>query len=264
MSEQSILVERDGAVAIVRFNRPDFMNAVTKQMSARYAAVMRELDADAGVRAIVLTGNGKGFCSGADLAVIAAGPEAISDLVPPVQDLPPLGYRLSKPLIVAVNGGVAGVGFAYMLGGDVRFASETAKIGTTFARLGLVAEYGLSWLLPRLVGLGRAMDLLLSGRTVTGAEAKELGLVEYALPADEVFDAALAYAKDIAENCSPYSLARIKAQVLGDLDNDLEAALFRSRWMMERSFHGPDLAEALASRAEKRPPAFAPPAPLTD
>lgn len=258
-------VERKGAVAIVRFNRPDQMNAVVREMSYEYARLMRELDADPEVRAIVVTGNGRGFCAGADLGVIAAGADAISDIVPPLPDLPAaLGANLSKPVIVAVNGAVAGIGFGYMLGADVRFAAVDAKISTTFARLGLVAEYGLSWLLPRLVGLGRAMDLLLSGRTVTGAEAKELGLVEYALPAEEVFDAALAYATDLAENCSPYSMARIKAQVLADLTSDLDSALARSRWLMHNSFRGPDLAEALASRSEKRPPRFAPPAPLTD
>jgi enoyl-CoA hydratase/carnithine racemase len=257
-AEQTLLVERVGAVAVVRFNRPDQLNAFTGEMSKQYAATLRELDADADVRAIVVTGNGRGFCAGADLAIISSGPAAISALVPPLEDLPSLGLKIGTPIVVAVNGPVAGIGFAYMLGGDVRFCAAEARISTSFARLGLVAEYGLSWLLPRLVGVGRAMDLLLSGRAVTGTEAKEIGLVEYVLPAAEVFDAALAYATDLAENSSPYSMAAIKAQVLADASSDLESALYRARWLMERSFSGSDLDEAMAARSEKRPPLFAP------
>lgn len=254
---QTLLVERAGAVAIVRFNRPDQLNAFTGEMSASYARLLRELDADEQVRAILVTGNGRAFCSGADLAVISAGAEAISALVPPLEDLPAVGLRLRTPVIVAVNGPVAGIGFAYMLGGDVRFCAAEAKISTSFARLGLVAEYGLSWLLPRLVGIGRATDLLLSGRVVTGTEAQAIGLVEHVRPAAEVFDAALAYATDLAENCSPYAMATIKAQVLADTSGDLNSAMFRARWLMERSFHSAELTEALTARAEKRPPRFA-------
>jgi enoyl-CoA hydratase/carnithine racemase len=257
-AEQTVVVQRQGAVAVVRFNRPDQLNAFTGPMSRAYAAAMRRLDADPQVRAIVVTGNGRGFCAGADLAVISSGGATISALVPPLEELPAIGLRLTTPVVVAVNGPVAGIGFAYLLGGDVRFCAAEAKISTSFARLGLVAEYGLSWLLPRLVGVGRAMDLLLSGRVITGTEAGEIGLVEYVVPASEVFDAALAYATDLAENCSPSSMAAIKAQVLADTTGDLESALFRARWLMERSFFAPDLDEALAARAEKRPPRFAP------
>jgi len=257
-TDPTLLVERIGAVALVRFNRPDQLNAFTAEMSRGYARILRELDGDDAVRAIVVTGSGRAFCAGADLAVISAGAEAISELVPTLEDLPALGQRLRTPVIVAINGPVAGIGFAYMLGGDVRFCAAEAKISTSFARLGLVAEYGLSWLLPRLVGAGRAMDLLLSARTLTGAEAYEMGLVEHVHPAAEVVEAAVAYATDLAENCSPYAMATIKAQVLTDASGDLSSALFRARWLMERSFHGTELAEGLAARAEKRAPRFAP------
>jgi len=257
-SEQSILVEHVGRVAVVRFNRPDQLNAFTAEMSTRYAEVMRAADRDPEVRAILVTGSGRGFCAGADLEVVAAGGAALSAFVPPVEDLPMLGLNLNTPVVVAVNGPVAGIGFAYMLGGDIRFCAEEARISTSFARLGIVAEYGLSWILPRLVGVGRAMDLLLSGRVVTGAEALQIGLVEHVRPAAELFDAALAYASDLAESCSPYSMATMKAQVLADSSADLPAALFRARWLMERSFYGADLAEAMQARSEKRAPRFAP------
>ena len=256
VDEDSVLVERTAGVAIVRLHRPHRLNAVTRAMSRRYAAVMRELDRDRDVRVILLTGSGRGFCAGADLEVLSGEVSALSACVPPVEDMPALGFRLATPVVAAVNGPVAGVGFAYMMGADVRFCSSEATITTSFARLGLVAEYGLSWLLPRLVGLGRALDLLLSGRTITGAEAGEFGLVEFVLPPDEVVDAALDYARQIAEHCSPFSLETIKKQVLADATADLDAALNRARWQQELSFRGADLGESLAARRERRRPRF--------
>ncbi|MFI5957509.1 enoyl-CoA hydratase-related protein [Cryptosporangium sp. NPDC051539] len=251
---ESVLVERSDGVGVVRLNRPDRLNAMTREMSLRYASVMRELDRDPNVRVILVTGNGRGFCAGADLDVLGQDLLELSECVPPIEDMPALGFRLATPVVAAVNGPTAGVGFAYMLGADVRFCSADAKITTSFARLGLVAEYGLSWLLPRVVGLGRAMDLLLSGRTISGAEAGEMGLAEFVLPADEVFAAALAYARQIAAHCSPFSLEAIKGQVLSDSTADLDGALVRSRWLQERSFRGRDLRDSLATRTERRAP----------
>lgn len=256
VDEDSVLVERTAGVGIVRLNRPDRLNAVTRAMSLRYARVMRQLDGDRDVRVILVTGNGRGFCAGADLEVLASDSRELSECVPPVEDMPALGFRLATPVVAAVNGPAAGVGFAYMLGADVRFCSSEAKITTSFARLGLVAEYGLSWLLPRLVGLGRTMDLLLSGRTISGTEARDFGLVEFVVPSGEVFGAALAYARQIAEHCSPFSLEQIKEQVRADSTVDLDSALNRARWLQELSFRRGDLWESLAAREERRAPRF--------
>lgn len=257
-AEDTILVRREGAVAVVTLNRPDVLNAMTKPMARAYADALRAADADPEVRAIVVTGAGRAFCAGADLGVLRQGPEAIRRFVPDARDLPDLALRLRKPVIAAVNGPVVGIGFAYMLGSDIRFAARDAKIGTAFARLGLVAEYGLSWLLPRVIGTPWALDVLLSGRTLLAEEAARVGIVHHVTEPGEALTGALAYAADIAANCAPSSLATIKAQVYADLDRTHDEALAHTLKLMDASFGGPDLAEALDAQKVKRPPVFGP------
>ena len=252
-----IEVERRGRVAIVRFNRPDTLNSMNRALAQAYAAAVRALDADPGVGAIVVTGAGRGFCSGADTSLLGNGAEGIwRDIVPPREDLPLFVRELNTPVIAAVNGPVAGIGFTYMMACDVRFAAAEARIAAMFPRMGLVAEYGLSWLLPRVIGLGRTLDVLLSGRAMSAAEERDLGLVEYVVPADGLLDAAVAYADDLAVNRSPSALAAIKAQVYADVDRDLDTAISDTLERMDRSFRLGDLDEALAARTEKRPPNF--------
>ncbi|NEW69283.1 enoyl-CoA hydratase [Streptomyces rapamycinicus] len=255
-SDEVVLVRREHAIAVVTLNRPHALNAVTLDMATSYARLLRTLDADPQVRAIVVTGAGRGFCSGADLEVLNQGAEAIRSFVPAEQDLPDLALRLTKPVIVAVNGPVAGIGFAYMLGSDIRYAARDARISTTFPRMGLVAEYGLSWLLPRLIGTPWALDLLLSGRTLDADEAARIGLVHHVTEPGEVLTAALAHAKDLVTHCAPSSLAAIKSQVYGDLDRTWEAALANTLHLMDNSFVGADFAEALDARSKNRAPVF--------
>lgn len=258
MDDTDVLVRHERAVAVITLNRPEKLNAMTGPMSLAYADALREADADPAVRAIVVTGAGRGFCAGADLAVLNEGPEAIRKFVPAAENLPLLALRLRKPVVAAVNGPVAGIGFAYMLGSDIRFAARGARISTSFSRLGLVAEYGLSWLLPRLIGTARAVELLLTGRTVDAEEAVTLGLVHHVTEPEDVLRAALDHAADLAAHCSPSSLAAIKTQVYGDLDRPLPEAVDLALGLMDTSFDGPDLAEALTARAHKRAPVFAP------
>ncbi|MGA5704122.1 enoyl-CoA hydratase-related protein [Peterkaempfera bronchialis] len=254
--ERPVLMRYEGPVAVVTLNRPQVLNAMTAEMAAAYADALRTADADPAVRAIVVTGAGRGFCAGADLSMLEQGPEAIRAFVPPAEDLPDLALRLGTPVVAAVNGPVAGIGFAYMLGSDIRFAARDARISTTFARLGLVAEYGLSWLLPRVVGMPWALELLLSGRTVDAEEAVRLGLVHHVTEPGETLDRALEYARELAANCSPASMAAIKAQVYADQERGRGAALRDTLALMDASFDGPDLAEALAARVQRRPPVF--------
>jgi enoyl-CoA hydratase/carnithine racemase len=253
-----VLVDRREQVAVITLNRPAKLNAVTREMADAYADHMRAADRDPDVRAIVVTGAGRGFCAGADLGILAGGADALADFLPESEDLPQLALDLRTPVIAAVNGPVAGVGFAYMLGSDVRFAAEGASMSTTFARLGLVAEYGLSWLLPRLVGVPAALDLLLTGRTIDAAEALRIGLVQDVLQPERLLDHAVAYGQQLARTCSPYSLANIKAQVYADVARDRATALADTLERMHDSITRPDLAEALRARAEGRPPRFAP------
>ncbi|SEF55645.1 Enoyl-CoA hydratase/carnithine racemase [Thermomonospora echinospora] len=257
-TEETVLVRHERSVAVITLNRPQALNAMTGPMSVAYARALREADADPQVRAIVVTGAGRGFCAGADLGVLNQGPDAIRALVPPAEDLPTMALRLRTPVIAAVNGPVAGIGFAYMMGSDVRFAGRGVKMTTSFSRLGLVAEYGLSWLLPRLIGASRAMELLLSGRTLDAEEAERIGLVHRVVEPDRVLQEAVDYAADLAAGCAPSSLAAIKAQVYADLERSHDDALADTLKLMDASFGGPDLAEALAARKEKRPPVFTP------
>ncbi len=251
-----VLVRRERAVAIITLNRPRVLNAMTPAMATAYADALRAADTDPQVRAIVVTGAGRGFCAGADLGVLNQGPAAIRHFLPAVEDLPDLALRLRKPVIAAINGPVAGIGFAYLLGSDIRFAARTASIGTSFSRLGLVAEYGVSWLLPRVIGTARALELLLSGRVIDADEAARLGLVHHVTEPEDLLTRAVDYAADLAAHCSPASLAAIKSQVWGDLERSRTEALDNTLALMDASFDSPDLADALAARAEKRAPAF--------
>jgi enoyl-CoA hydratase/carnithine racemase len=253
-----VLLRREGAVAVISLNRPAVLNAITATMSAAYGDALRAADADPQVRAVVVTGEGRGFCAGADVNMLAAGSAAIRGFLPRREDLPTVAFRIRKPVICAVNGPVAGIGFAYMMGSDIRFAAADAKISTTFARLGLVAEYGLSWLLPRVVGTAWTLDLLLSARTITGDEAARIGLVQYVSSRESVLADAVGYATGLTQSCSPYSMAAAKAQVYADLGASDDDALTRALQLMDESFDAGDLSTALAARAGGHPPEFAP------
>lgn len=259
MSSEVVLHEvRDDGVGILTLNRPDRMNAWTGELETRYFELLGEFDRSADVRAIVVTGAGRGFCPGADMDLLqglGGGGENLADA-----ERKPVTYPLTirKPLIGAINGACAGVGFVQALMFDVRFAAAGAKFTFAFARRGLIAEYGSSWLLPRLVGMSRALDLMLSSRTFTAEEALELGVVNHVVPREEVLDAAVAYASDLATSCSPTSMAVMKQQLYGHALVDVETALAESNKLMRESLGRADFREGVASYVEKRPPAFDP------
>ena len=254
----TILIDRDAqnsSVAIITLYRPDRLNALTPEMGPLYAATLQELDADPSVRAIVVTGAGRGFCSGADLSSLAGSTDDLLSYVrgQTVQTLPLVALTLATPVATAINGPCAGIGFVLAMSADARFVASDATLSTTFARLGLVAEYGIAWLLPRLVGLPVATDLLLSGRTVTGEEAARLGL---ATSADDAVASALTWAREIATNSSPRSTAMMKRQLLEADGLTLTDAVSKALDAMAEAFTWPDLAEALAARGDKRAPQF--------
>jgi enoyl-CoA hydratase/carnithine racemase len=225
-------------------------------MENRYFDVLAAADTDPAVRAGVLTGAGTSFCPGMDmgrLAEVAGRPMDISARRP--QYAPRL-FR--KPLIAAINGACAGIGLTQALMCDVRFAARGARFCTAFARRGLGAEYGMSWVLPRYVGVGNALDLLLSGRIFEADEARDLGLVNRVTDPGEVLPAAREYARDLARNCSPTAMATIRHQVLADLDASFEEACRRSYAVMQVLNSGPDFREGVDSFVQKRPPAFPP------
>lgn len=254
-ADDSLLVEYRGTTAIVTLNRPEVLNALTSDMTPRYAGTLQELDANPAVRAIVVTGAGRGFCSGADTSALAGSAEDLQEYVAgqSVQTLPVIALTLGTPVITAINGPTAGIGFVLAISADFRFVSPDAKLSTTFARLGLVAEYGIAYLLPRLIGLPAATDLLLTGRTILGDEADRLGL---ATMVDDPLASAIELAEQLGSLSSPASIATMKRQLLAAQDITLTQAVDNSLGDMSEAFLWPDLAEALAARAEKRNPDF--------
>jgi enoyl-CoA hydratase/carnithine racemase len=254
-SEEDVLLEIDGdGVALVTLNRPERRNGWTPALEATFFGVLDALDTDPAVRVVVMTGAGKTFCPGMDterLGEIAGKPLVLGGRRPPVHLL-----RYRTPVIAAVNGACAGIGLVLALACDVRFAAEKARFSTAFARRGLAGEYGVTWLLPRIVGPGRASDLLLSSRVINATEALQMGLVNFVV--DDVVSAALAYARDIAVNCAPSSLAMLRHQLLADAESDLPTALASGYRAMTAAVQGDAFREGLDSFMAGRPPSFPP------
>ncbi len=267
---QEILFQVDDPIATVTLNRPDRLNAWTDRMGAEVKHAMAAAEADPKVVAIVLTGAGRGFCAGADLQRLKGISEGdreaedVSELDAEPGDPELDSFRhtytylmtIRKPVIAAINGPCAGMALPIALGCDLRFASDRAVFTTAFAQRGLVAEWGISWLLPRLVGTGHALDLLFTGRKFDGAEAERVGIVNRTLPHDELMPFVQDYVRTIAERCSPASLQIMKRQVYQALEEPLAPAHARAVRLMIESFGRKDFAEGVSSYLEKRPPRF--------
>lgn len=256
-----VLYSVDEGVALLTLNRPERLNAWTQELERAYFGALSECAADDAVRVIVVTGAGRGFCAGADMGELQAlqageldvSAETHGERLPQTHPL-----SIGKPIIAAVNGACAGLGLVQALMCDLRFAAAGAKFTTAFSRRGLVAEHGISWLLPRLVGQARALDLLLSARVVLAEEALELGLVNRVVEPDRLLDETLAYAADLAANCSPASMAIMKRQVYAAFEQGLGEALDEANGLMLESFGRDDFREGVQSFVEGRPPAFPP------
>ncbi len=262
------------AIATITLNRPDKLNAWTRAMESDVRTAMHAAAADPQVRVIVVTGAGRGFCAGADMNLLSgissseSGGDGQRQPVPGVSTeavsnamdanyAASFGYvqRIGKPVIAAINGPIAGIGLCFALYCDIRLMAEGAKLTTSFARRGLIAEHGISWLLPRLIGPMQALDLLLSARTVTATEAALLGLARL-LPADGFGEAAMAYAKELAQLSSPRSMGIIKRQLFEAQFQTLGDAVEIANADMLQSFKSEDFREGVAHFVEKRAPAF--------
>jgi len=272
MEYSDITYAVEARVATITLNRPDKLNAWTRTMETEVRAAMTAAGNDDAVRAIVLTGAGRGFCAGADMSLLsdvsASGGDARPGDAAPGGiagglDLPPdyhLRYAyfptVPKPVIAAINGPAAGLGLIMALYCDVRFAADSAVFTTAFARRGLIAEHGISWLLPALVGHAHALDLLLSARKVDATEALAMGLVNQVHPGSALMDAAQAYARDLADNVSPRSIRVMKRQVYRAVLQSLEDATLIANAELPGSFVSEDFKEGVAHFLEQRPARF--------
>jgi enoyl-CoA hydratase/carnithine racemase len=255
-SRAPVRVEQDGSIARIILCRPERLNAFTPQMGVALFDAIAELDRDDDVRAIVVTGEGRAFCAGADLGAggeTFASEDTWKDSHAREMRTPP--WRLVTPIIAAINGPAVGVGATLPLWWDLRIASDRARIGFVFTRRGIIPEAGSTWILPRLVGMSAALDLLITGRMLSADEALRLGLVSRVVPHDELVETAMRIARDVAENTAPVSVAITKRLVWRQLfDSDpvaareVEDVLFR--WVGRQ----PDAAEGVAAFLEKRPP----------
>ncbi|MFI5041288.1 MAG: enoyl-CoA hydratase-related protein [Acidimicrobiales bacterium] len=246
-------------VATLTLDNPSRRNAWNPDMERQYFELLDRAADDPDVRAIVVTGAGTSFCPGLDSQRLedAAGAAGLRLEGRRSQHYP---LTIPKPLIAAINGACAGIGLVQALVCDVRFMARGARISTAYAKLGIPAEYGLSWLLPRMIGVERTLDLLLSARRVEAEEAERIGLVSRVCEPDAVLADAQGYAQQLAATCSPASMAVIRRQVWGDLSRDYTEAnegWFAAMRRLNRP-DNPDFAEGVAALVEKRPPRFAP------
>ena len=289
MAYKQILYSINDGIAVITLNRPDRLNAWTRGMSREVMEAVHRAGDDDKVRVIVLTGAGRGFCAGADMeelegasddafAVLKSGagmsaerrvsilmeqitaeeynPENTDKIRDDFRKRYSYLLGIKKPVIAAVNGPTAGLGLIIALYCDIRFASDKAKFSTAFSKRGLIAEHGISWILPRIVGFSNALDLLYSSRFIPAQEALTMGLVNRVFPHESFMDGVMAYARDLADSVSPRSLSVIKRQVVDALFQTLAEASEAADHELLQSLSSEDFKEGVAHFLEKRPPRF--------
>jgi enoyl-CoA hydratase/carnithine racemase len=278
MPTQETLYNVANRVATITLNRPDKLNAWTALMESEVRSHLENAEQDDQVRVIVLTGAGRGFCAGADMSLLSAVAERGVDYrdvdergreqvlrdganrregaAPGFQKKYSYFPAIGKPVIAAINGPVVGLGLVITLYCDLRLASDASRFSTTFARRGLIAEYGMAWMLPRIIGIANALDLLFSARTIDAAEALRMGLVNRVFPQETFLERAQESAQELASTVSPRSLRIIKRQVYEATSQPLAEAFDISVREMMACFRTEDFKEGVAHFVEKRPAAF--------
>tara|TARA_B100001057_G_scaffold179591_1_gene180337 strand:+ start:651 stop:1490 length:840 start_codon:yes stop_codon:yes gene_type:complete len=272
MQYRDIIYQVDDPVAVIKFNRPEALNAFTGRMLAEIRHALAAAETDEHVVGIVLTGEGRGFCPGMDMNALDAISDGETGSNDDLADLkaqpgdPELGdnfqvtysYLMSirKPVIAAINGACAGLGLAIATMTDLRIVERSAKFSTAFSQRGLIAEHGISWTLPRLIGSGNALDLLWSARKFTGEEANKIGLAEKLVDDGDSLATAIDYVRNLAASSAPKSLQIMKAQVYRHMNMQLGEAMRETNDWMAASLQRDDFREGVRSFIEKRPPNF--------
>lgn len=263
--QPEVLYDVTDAVATITLNRPHRLNAISPVMLEELARLLRQADEDDGVRCVILTGAGRGFCAGLDLVDATQGSgigsEASTDASRGARhfrtrDMPTVVlHEMDTPVIAAINGGAAGFGLDVALGADIRLAARTAKLSPAFAKRGVVPESGGTWYLPRLLGWAKAAELAFLGRDLTGEQAKELGLVNEVADTEDLMDLARGWAGEIAAN-APLAVQAIKRLYRHGLSQDFESHTHHVLLQVMHLFQSRDFREGLTSYMERRPPEF--------
>jgi enoyl-CoA hydratase/carnithine racemase len=267
---EQITYESANLVATITLNRPDKLNAWTQKMEEEVVAAVRAASADDQVRVIILTGAGKGFCAGADMSLLSSisqesalragrflmDNEMGSDVPAEFRKKHAWFLSVPKPIIAAINGPAVGLGFIVPLYCDFRFASEKARFSTIFSKRGLVAEYGLAWVLPRLIGVPNAIELMFTAKMVDAGEALRIGLVSRVFPEENFLGAVQEFARELATTVSPRSVRVMKRQIYTGLLQNFDQAYEAALEEMRGSFGTEDFREGVAHFLEKRAAAF--------
>ena len=254
MGYEQIVYEVEDRVAVITLNRPEKLNAMTAQMGAEMADALGAADADDEVRAVVVTGAGRGFCAGADLGGGGQFAAGWGTAERSQRSLAPQQVR--KPVIAAINGPAVGAGLTWPMQCDIRIVAEDAKLAFSFNRRGVLPELASHVIVARVVGLSNALDLLMSGRTFLGKEAAELGLASLAVPADQVLPAAMEKARDFAVYSAPVSMAISKRLIWEGLEQPMSVVRRREGALFTWTTRQPDSREGTASFLQKRDPAW--------
>jgi enoyl-CoA hydratase/carnithine racemase len=262
MAYETILLDKSDGVATITLNRPDRLNAWTPVMGAELLDAFRDADRDKAVRVVIFTGAGRAFCSGADMDFFAdqikagGGTTAAGGAGPSrVEEWPMLMQRMSKPTIAAINGYALGVGCTMTLLCDVRVAATGAKLGFLFPRMGVMAELGSTFLLPRLVGIGRACELMFTGKMYPAEEFERAGVVNRVVASEHLLATATELAREMMQ-CAPLSLMLTRQALYQGLTGSFEAQVRSEAFALEHLYRTRDHAEAVAAFKEKRPPSF--------
>jgi enoyl-CoA hydratase/carnithine racemase len=267
MAYEQILYDTSERIATITLNRPDRMNAMPRKMIGEIHDALQEADRDDNVRVVIITGAGKAFCSGMDMDVLRTPASKVMDesrdlnrrdpgLRPDFRGAFSYMMALRKPIIGAINGVCVGVGFTCALYFDIRIAAESAKMGILYPRRGLSIEEGASWMLPRLIGLADAIEMVVTGRTLSAREALERRLVTHVVPDDQLMVKARELATEIATQCSPVGVAVARRLVYQHLLSDLATAIHEDFAELSKLFGGADFREGIKAFLQRRAPNF--------
>jgi 2-(1,2-epoxy-1,2-dihydrophenyl)acetyl-CoA isomerase len=255
MEESTVLYEEIGKVAVISLNRPRTLNAFNEEMGYRLLEVLQQTAEDKNIGAVILTGKGRGFCSGEDLqgTTTTISPNKIlkERYIPIIKII----RGMNKPVIGAINGAAAGAGFSLALAADIRIASETAKFGQVFVKIGFVPDAGSTYLLPKLIGNGKALEMMLTGETITANEALQMGLVNRVVRKDDLLAQSLILAEKLA-NSAPLAIGYTKQLVYQQENEVLEKQMLHETDIQEKLAHSEDFKEGNLAFLEKRKPVF--------